>query len=62
MIRERIAIVPEERALTTYRFWHCISCGLLFSMQTLELPKYCPRCHGLFEQEQCVNCNGTGFR
>lgn len=44
MIRERIAIVPEERALPTYRFWHCFDCGLHFSMLTLELPTVCPRC------------------
>lgn len=44
MIRERIANVPEERSVTLYRFWHCIDCGLQFSMLTRELPKLCPRC------------------
>ncbi len=44
MIRERIAIVPEERAQPMYRLWHCFDCGLQFSMLTLELPRLCPRC------------------
>jgi hypothetical protein len=44
MIRERIAVVPEERAQPMYRLWHCFDCGLEFSMMTLELPRICPRC------------------
>lgn len=48
MIRERIVNVPEERALTLYRFWHCFDCGLQFSMLTLELPAACPRCRREF--------------
>ena len=44
MIRERIAVVPEERAQSMYRLWHCFDCGLEFSMLTMELPLCCPRC------------------
>lgn len=44
MIRERIAIVPEERALVIYRFWLCLDCGLSFSILAQQEPTACPRC------------------
>lgn len=51
VIRGCIAVVPEERAISTYRLWRCFDCGLEFSMKTLECPKLCPRCQHAIDDE-----------
>lgn len=52
MIREKIPIVPEERAISMYRMWHCFDCGLEFSMKTQQAPLLCPRCVVKFDSNE----------
>jgi rubrerythrin len=64
LIRERVANVPEERALTLYRLWHCVDCGLQFSMLSRELPTLCPRCvapFGKIVNQHLHGCPCCGF-
>lgn len=52
MIRETLPDCggqASERAVATYRMWHCFDCGLRFSMCSRTPPMMCPGCGRTYE-------------